>query len=191
MFKVDDDLLLMLRQAVEKEFGSLPLSPADFDRLAEAIGTSCKDRIASSTLKRIWGYVRNPHSPTFSTLSVLARYAGYRDWDAFYRFAMVEADSGFSTDELIVASEESIGTRIRIEWAGCKGCEIVKAQEPNLFEVSWSMNIKLREGDMCRVNSIAVGERFVASDCHRAGREMGIYIGARHEGIATIRRQDS
>ncbi|MDE6017905.1 MAG: hypothetical protein K2G85_03725, partial [Muribaculaceae bacterium] len=79
----DQYRLRKLKQAVEETFGRTPGSPSDFDTLSYQILSYTNDKLGVSTLKRFWGYVKSTHIPTRTTLSVLARYAGYRDWDSF------------------------------------------------------------------------------------------------------------
>lgn len=72
-----------LKQAIEKKAGRTMRSPVDFDRLSYLIHENIREQISPSTLKRLWGYVSSSHMPRYSSLSTLARYIGYPDWDAF------------------------------------------------------------------------------------------------------------
>ena len=72
-----------LKQAIEKKAGRTMRSPVDFDRLSYLIHENIREQISPSTLKRFWGYVSSSHMPRYSSLSTLARYIGYPDWDAF------------------------------------------------------------------------------------------------------------
>ncbi|MDE6460980.1 MAG: hypothetical protein K2K52_09175 [Paramuribaculum sp.] len=179
-----------LRQAVELIFGHKPNSPSDFDSLAARIQAATGMNLGVSTLKRFWGYVKSPHTPTYTTLSVLARYAGHRDWNTFCNNIQSEDESGFSKSSVIICSEDKIGSSYIIKWNGSKWCEIKKYAEPNLYEVIESRNIKLKKGDFIRLNSLTVGDFFVALECLRGTTQLGTYIGAKRHGISEIIRNN-
>lgn len=68
---------------VEEKFGTKPHSPADFNELILAIQRETNGIISLSTLERLWGYVNNVDRPRISSLNVLARYVGYKDWHEY------------------------------------------------------------------------------------------------------------
>ena len=177
-----------LKQAVETKFGCTPKTPTDFNLLAAAINNSSRDNIALSTLKRIWGYVPSTHTPTFSTLSILSRFAGHRDWDAFLAHHHPTDDSLFTPDTVIISSDEPLGTTLRIEWGHNKWCEIQKTAHPDRYRVTASMNIKLQPADLITVPTLLLHNMFTATDCTRNNQLLGTYAGARKEGITAIIR---
>ena len=69
--------------AIEEKVGHKMRTPKDFELLSDAIVGQLHQRISTSTLKRLWGYVSNDFTPRISTLNVLAQFAGYDDWDSF------------------------------------------------------------------------------------------------------------
>lgn len=188
MEKPQERYIQMLRQAVEDVFGRRPMSPSDFDRLSDRVSRPGPDYVATSTLKRLWGYVRSSHRPTFNTLSVLSRYAGYRDWNHFMLCA--ETDSGFTSEGLMAAGTLPTGMILQLEWNADKKCVLRKVENPCRFEVVEAVNIKLRRGDMLSIDAMAVGERFIGRDCRRGDQELGSYIGARHGGLTRIALAD-
>ena len=66
----------LLRQAVEAKFCHRLLTPKDFDLLAETQAERLGERVSTSTLKRIWGYVSTTSMPRRNTLDVLAQFVG-------------------------------------------------------------------------------------------------------------------
>lgn len=184
--KTDPDKSNQLRQVVEETFGRKPGSPTDFDNLSYQISSTTGNKVGVSTLKRFWGYVKSPYNATHTTLSVLARYVGYRDWDSFCSQYKGDEDSLFSSDRLITASELSVGTSVYAEWESEKWLRLIKIDQPNIFEVTESKNIKLLPGDIVAIDSMPIGERFMARDCRRNGMNLGTYIGARKTGIQSL-----
>lgn len=189
MEKPEESSISSLKRSVEAVFGRCPQSPSDFDRLSSLIYERCRETAATSTLKRIWGYVKSNHVPTFTTLSVLARYAGFRDWNSFLSHLREGGnDSGFTAGSMVVAAEEPLHATFRVEWAGGKSCTLRKIADPCRFEVVEAGNIKLKAGDIVNISSLATGEKFLATGCIRNNVSLGTYTGAIKEGISSISR---
>ena len=184
--KTEPDKLNHLREVVEETFGLKPVSPTNFDNLSYQIFSTTGHKVGVSTLKRFWGYVKSPYNATHTTLSVLARYAGYRDWDSFCSQYKGDEDSDFSSSRLIVASELSLKCNVNVEWGSEKSLRLIKINQPNIFEVTESKNIKLLPGDILTIDTLIIGERFLARNCRRNGMDLGTYIGARKTGIKAI-----
>lgn len=72
-----------LKSEVLARFGRTLDSPTDYDALSLSITESVGEQISVSTLKRLYGYDRRTTTPRPSTLSALARYAGYAGWSDF------------------------------------------------------------------------------------------------------------
>ena len=185
--KTDPDKVNQLRLAVEETFGRTPGSPTDFNSLSYQILSKTNNKIGGSTLKRFWGYVKSDFNATYTTLSLLARYVGYRDWDSFCTQYKGVDDSDFSSARLITAANLNLNSIIHAEWGSGKWMRIKKTGHQDRFEVIESHNIKLEPGDTTYVSTLIVGEKLIASDCCRRGVSLGTYIGARKGGISSIR----
>lgn len=72
-----------LCEAIEKTAGRKMQVRSDFDFLSRQIFDSMHQQISPTTLKRLWGYLAGDVQPRKMTLDILARYAGYDDWDTF------------------------------------------------------------------------------------------------------------
>lgn len=82
-----------LKKEVIRKFGRTVEAAADFDTLSIAIQQSISETVSSSTLKRVFGYVKYDAEPSATTLSILSRYVGYTGWSDFCRnFQSSEAD---------------------------------------------------------------------------------------------------
>ncbi len=184
--KFDTEYTGLLKRKVENRFGRRPGGPTDFNELLADIVATTNERLSVSTLKSIWGYVKTNYTPTFSTLSVLARYAGYRDWDNFCTLMQAQDDSGFSKEGIVTAADLKVGDTVRVEWGDGKLCRLRKIDHPSRFEVTEAQDNKLRIGDTLSIDIITVGEKFVASNCVRNAATLGAYIGARKEGVTSI-----
>lgn len=187
--KPDKEKLELLLSAVGWKFGTTPRTPTDFAQLASAVQQTTGRTIGLSTLKRLWGYVKDQTGTTYSTLTLLSRYAGFNDWDCFCRQAdgSGEAgDSAFSVKAIVESKTLAVGTSVEIMLGVSKKCVIVKTGEPDKFSVEEASEIKLRAGDEVTVAYMAAGRPFFASDCRRGSRQLGSYTGALGEGICRI-----
>ncbi|MHB8261181.1 MAG: hypothetical protein ACYDCN_11450 [Bacteroidia bacterium] len=70
------------KQKIEAKLGELIRYPKDCDALAVSIYTTCHKNISPSTLKRLFGFVKNIKCPHLHTLDVIANYVGYTHWGA-------------------------------------------------------------------------------------------------------------
>ncbi|HEX7415528.1 MAG TPA: hypothetical protein VF411_15920 [Bacteroidia bacterium] len=68
------------KQKIEAKLGEPIRYPKDCDALSESIYTNCHKNISSSTLKRLFGFVKNIKNPHLHTLDVVANYIGYAHW---------------------------------------------------------------------------------------------------------------
>lgn len=91
---ITDSTLASLREAVEQRFGSRLATDRDYRQLSAHIFSTCTQLLSPSTLKRLWGYLNEPVTPRRHTLSVLAQYAGFSDWDAFINASPTAIESG-------------------------------------------------------------------------------------------------
>ena len=84
-----------LKEEVVRKFGRTVEAAADFDALSIAIQQNISETVSSSTMKRVFGYVKYDAEPSATTLSILSRYAGYAGWSDFCRnFRLSETDGG-------------------------------------------------------------------------------------------------
>lgn len=82
----------VLKDAVVGTFGRTLDAPTDFDALSSEIWNKTGETISPSTLKRLYGYIKPATAPRPSTLSTLARYAGFAGWSDFCDARCVQID---------------------------------------------------------------------------------------------------
>jgi hypothetical protein len=145
---MESDYLEILKVEVEKRIGRPLKSPVDFDLLSYKVNKTIHEQISTSTIKRLWGYIATSHAPRISTLSVLARFVGFTDWDNFCLSIKREQteESTFFTDKQILTSDLQIGDMLEIGWNPDRYC-LLKFLGGNQFEVVDSKNAKIKTGD--------------------------------------------
>lgn len=177
----------LLKLKVEARHGGPLRTPNDFRALSVAIRQDVGQTLGVTTLKRLWGYVTNINRPTYSTLSILSRYAGYADWNTFCVTCGTESGaSGFHPRKTVEAKSVPPGSRLRITWGDSKSCVLERLEPASLFRVIESTNVKLEAGDVVSVPLMVVGEPFVALDCQRNDVRLGTYTSSGHAVIKMI-----
>ncbi len=190
--KTEESQIKSLRKAVEAVFGSIPVTPTDFELLSADIRHRTTRIISASTLKRIWGYVSSNTSPSYSTLSLLSKYTGNGEWYSFVRHyegtPPLPIGSGFYDNGVIAIDSVMPGTRLRLEWGSSKTVELEKMNVPFQFIVRSAHNVKLLKDDVLEIRGLAVGRPFFAENCRRRDANLGAYSGALQSGISKIER---
>lgn len=194
--KISPQQSAAIQAAVEKRFGKSVRTPGHFALLATDIFNHTGQTIGISTLKRLWGYIADQTGTSFTTLSILASYAGYIDWEAFERKLQAKTDnpdkcdnsddSDFCRSQIINTHILPIGTTVVAHWGSAKSLSIKKIAEPARFVVISAENIKLKPDDKVTIHSLANGRPLQASDCVRGTTCIGNYTGARLTGLNTI-----
>ena len=77
-----------LRQDLELKVGRTMKTPSDFNVLILEIKKVMKESPSISTMKRLWGYVPIASSRSTTTLNLLSRFLGYRDWPDYIETLM-------------------------------------------------------------------------------------------------------
>jgi len=136
-----------LRKAVESTMCRELKTYGDFAALEKSIMERQHEHISSTTLRRFWGYQNDqPGEVREASLDILARYAGYVDWQAFQESGGGNIESGRTEAKRIQARELFAGDRLRLLWKPDREVTIeLKGQD--LFEVVESKNSKLQAGD--------------------------------------------
>ena len=68
---------------VEKAYGRKIQTITDFEALSVVIEHETGELLSTSTLKRLWGYVSGTLSPRKSTIDILCKFIGKRDFSAY------------------------------------------------------------------------------------------------------------
>ncbi|MEG2555697.1 MAG: hypothetical protein RSA53_06340 [Odoribacter sp.] len=163
--KQSESEIEQLKANVEEKVGRPLKSPIDFDLLSYKVNEQIHEQISVSTIKRLWGYIQTQHTPRYSTLSTLARYVGFSDWDGFCRFlqSKIQPESLFFTDKQILSTDLCQGTMLEIRWNPDRRC-VLKYNGNNRFLVIESHNAKLKNGDSFSASQFLLNHPLVITD---------------------------
>lgn len=127
--QIDTDMstspeIIKLKQLVEDSIPRKIKTPADFVYLSGVIFERCGETISETTLKRIWGYIEGYDTTRFHTLSILARFVGYNDWDDFLKENKIDPNeqSEEIMQKCIYTKNLNVGDRLFFAWFPDREC---------------------------------------------------------------------
>lgn len=185
--EVIDTYFENLRNDVSRRYGQRIETSTDFLKLSLAIVESKSGYISPSTLKRLWGYVKDTYSSKrSSTLDTLARYVGYNNYQA-YIAALSTADpnsSAYTSAMTLDVSKLSVGHKLTITWHPNR--RLCVTYIGNLtFSIDEAENSKLKKGMHIRCLTLIKGQPLIlniVSQCHDKENSL-TYIAGKVNGI--------
>ncbi|MDE6717315.1 MAG: hypothetical protein K2J70_03895 [Muribaculaceae bacterium] len=172
---------------MEKTSGVIPSTPKQFEELAERIYNHTGKILSPTTLKRIWGYIDEPLSTRRSTLDILARFCGWKDYTDFEKGNIPEAESGkIGTKTISVEEEMKRGDRIRIMWPPSRVC-VLEYQGEKRWIILHAEGTRLKAGDTFSCSLISEGEPLYLNNVIHQGEALGLYVCGRRSGVSFLR----
>lgn len=172
---------------IEGKYGRKVNTTSDFEALSIIIEHEVGDILSASTLKRLWGYVNDSHTPRISTLDILCRYIGFRNFVLFRESLkeISEFNSGFLTSSCVESSTLEVGTRIEIGWNPNRYV-ILQYLGNQLFRVEKSLNSKLESGDEFEVSTIMIGYPLYIAKIKRNNEFTRPFIAGQNNGLTLL-----
>ena len=178
----EDLMVTLLQKEVERRVGTALQSPKDFEALMHVLPK--EEPLSMSTLKRVWQYVPNDHAPRESTLSVLARFTGSKDWHDFCR-RHAEGNNSAFLSTIDVEKSLTIGDELELTWQPNRRLHI-RLTDNYRFVVVESERCKLQQGDTFRTAWLTAGQPLIATEVVRQGHPLPDYIAGKRDGISII-----
>lgn len=169
-----------LCRMVEQSAGRSIQTTGDFEWLSDAITQKLGQRLSSTTLKRVWGYISEDVQPRRYTLDVLARFIGYRNYDHFLHGG--NAQSRFFTAEVLYAKDIPSGGLLSLTWPPDRHCVIAPIGGGN-FKVLRATNTKLSVGDTFRCEVFLQHQPLFMTRLVHNGDEYAGYVAGQQDGI--------
>ncbi len=168
--EMEQEHLAALREAVENRYGQSMNSPSDFAGLCDQVALVLGEQISMSTVKRVWGYVTGYATIRVSTLNILSRYAGCRDWRDFCDTLSSPDVSSFPTGDVVALSTLRVGDHVEVTWS--PGRRIV-AQNlgQGRMRVVESQRSKLAVGTTFSCTGFVNGEQLMLTQVETAGTD--------------------
>ena len=174
-----------LTQHIEQALGWRMRTPRDFDNLSKQIFDRLHVNLSATTLKRLWGYLGDGGQPRESTLTILARFLGYRDWadyEARQQEAADQESDPLMCRKLSVTEALRKGDRLRLTWHPDRVCDIEYLVEL-LFVVIASEHTRLKTGDTFECSLVMEGEPLYLDNLRQEGRPPVNYVCGKKSGV--------
>lgn len=176
-----------LRYMIEQSIGQQVSSPADFQMLKDEIFKRIGISVSLSTLKRIWKYVSVYTNPTKHTLSTLAQFIGFHNWDDFLDNYNDDVDSSHRVlGSLVSVSSCALGSHIHVRWAPDRRCIFEHRGDGN-FVIVASENSKLQIGDSFHLTDIVIGEPLYLYNFVHTDSPPAIFVIGQNGGISEVK----
>lgn len=174
-----------LLELVEKRYGRPIKTSSDFEALSVVMEREINELLSASTLKRLWGYVTLNPSPRSTTLDILSRYIGYKNFEEFRRWLRTTPDfeSAFFSARTLNSRDLTPGSIVAIGWNPDRVVEM-KYLGDHQFEVTKNQNSQLREGDRFEVGCFMVGYPLYIPSVLRDGGYTASYVAGKNEGLS-------
>ncbi len=176
-----------LRKRIEAMSGIEPKTPRHFESLAALIFARTKQKLSSTTLKRLWGYIEKGSDSQIrsSTLDILAQYVGYVSWKAFCGVNANEEGSSFLTTKELRVCNIAVHTIIRLLWEPDR-CVSIRYEGSDLFTVVESINSKLTAGDTFHCSGFVENQPLIMTELNHEGMPPCSYICGKAGGIKFV-----
>lgn len=177
------ELLTLVQEKYQK-----PLrTTTDYEEFTLHLAKHSDIDVSPSTLKRLWGYVNDRHSPRKHTLDKLSQYLGYIHFDDFCQWLRKSShyNSSFFSTKCVDASTLSLGGYVQIGWAPNR-LLMLKYQGHNEFEVVEAQASKLLVGDHFSAPFIYKNFPLYLPWIDRKGQRLSPFIAGRNGGITIV-----
>lgn len=176
-----------LLSEVESKYGRRIATSTDFEALSVVIEHEINEMISASTLKRLWGYVTSNPSPRASTLDILSRYVGKRDFREFRTSLKITAkkESGSFSGRYISASELEPGQNLVIGWNPNRLVTLRYLGDFRFRAVS-AANAQLRVGDEFEATNFSLGYPLYIPLIYRGTEALPSYIAGSVNGLTVL-----
>lgn len=174
-----------LRNDIERALGRRMKTPKDFEYLRENIYLRNNVLVSPTTLKRFWRYLDNDVETRESTLSILARFLGYVDWDDYCCCSLYpneQQSSPIMSRRLNVAEQLQEGCMLRLTWHPDRICDVEYIGNLT-FRVLASTNTRLQVGDTFQCCLIVDGEPLYVDNLVQGGRPPVVYVCGKKSGV--------
>lgn len=176
-----------LLKKVEQRYGRRISTSTDFEALSVVIDHKTGELVSASTLKRLWGYVSMRPTPRISTLDILSRYLGTRDFQTFCKNLKNSSSyqSTFFSSYTLYSEDLKKGQTVTIKWNPDRVVTLEYLGNDE-FVVKKSLNSQLLENDRFAINAIIKDYPLLIPKIIRDADYTPSYIAGTVDGITEI-----
>ena len=176
-----------LKHQIESRLNRRMKTPSDFIFLSGVIWERTHETMSPTTLKRLWGYIDGADETRSSTLDILSRTLGFRDWEEF--LDTIRQDNGstpvlsphISIDDLVP------GDRVAVSWKPDRRC-VFRYLGDGGFVVEQAQNSKLKVGDTFSASLFILHEPLYLSRLVQGSKPPVSFVVGNKAGLCEIER---
>ena len=177
-----------LKQQIEKSVGRKMKTSADFTFLSGAIWERTHENLSASTLKRLWGYVDGADTTRNSTLEILSKFLGFKDWDGFLEHIGQNNGSDQVTNQHIKTEDLTVGDLISVSWKPNRRC-IFRYLGDYRFIVEQAENSKLKVGNTFCCGLFILGEPLYLNDLVQGNNPPVAFVVGNRDGLCELEKK--
>lgn len=176
-----------LMRCVEKKYGSILCTTTDFEVFSLHLKRNAGFELSPSTLKRMWGYVSDVHSPRRNTLDVLAKYVGHDSYITFLQWLKKQnpSNSEYIDMEQIVSKDLCVGDTVRIGWSPDRVL-LLSYKGDGRYEVIEAENSKIIVGDEFEAGCFVKSQPLLLPYILRQGQRTPPFLAGRDGGLTVL-----
>lgn len=178
-----------LLSLVEQKYKKNLQTSTDFDEFSFHLKQQLGEMISTSTLKRLWGYVNDSHTPRQQTLDTLSRYINYSNFKDFCNWlkSSTTYNSSFFTTKQILSKELLPGQELEIGWSPNRYLRL-QYQGNSIFLITEALQSKLQKGDSFEVAAFLMKQPLFLPYILRNGTRTSPFIAGRNGGLTLINK---
>lgn len=180
--------IVLLRQEVERSANHRVKTSTDFAILSGMIQERVKETIATSTLKRIWGYVDGYASTRKAILDILSRFVGFPDYETFvsdYCQQDSVQSSHYVVGESLWSKDLAVSALLEVCWNPNRRC-VFRHLGNGRFEVEESQNAKLKPGDTFHCERFTFLQPLYIDEVTHDGVRHDLFVAGNKGGLTKI-----
>ena len=179
--------IIELLSFVEQKYQKNLQTSTDFDEFSFHLKQETGEQISTSTLKRLWGYVNDSHTPRQQTLDTLSRYIGHDYFRTFCSWLKSSAayNSSFFTTKQVLSTELLPGQEVEIGWAPNRYLRL-QYQGNGIFLITEALQSKLQKGDRFEASAFLLKQPLFLPYILRDGNKTSPFIAGRNGGLTLI-----
>ncbi len=172
-----------IQEQLKRKSGLDLCGPSDAERLALDIETITGEHMGVNTIKRLLGMIDDEREPRVSTLSIVARYLGYADWEELVLFDK-GSNSAFNDDDegVLTASSLPKGSIVKVSYSPDRELRFCHLHDGR-FLVEQSVHSKLQVGDEISLTHFVKGYPLLVNEVTRGGKSLGRFVAGKERGI--------
>lgn len=192
IIKAQTSELFWLIREVETKMGKPLTTPSDFNQLLIKLRKETSKTLAMSTVKRLWNYVGDRHTPSLTTLDVLATFVGFNSWKDFCAKLATDhkVESEVFSSFQVNSADLNMGDQVLLAWMPDRECKL-RYLGDNRYEVLQAANAKILQGDTFSALSFHHGYPLYVTSLSRGGKELGNYVAGSAAGLTFLKVEQS